>query len=294
MENPTVKTRTLTLGALALLISAASASTLQAQASTSALQAQKKVADIVQQAIARNEARTAKIDNYTIHQSAFGIEMTVRFERQDVDGKSVLVPVSTNSSMGQIPLDQAKEQAAYTDPWSTFAEWMSGATLEGESEIDGKSVWMIRMNEFPLDAFMVPEGDEAGSFEPQTALMFVDQEEYLLHRLELDGIIKSEGKERDMSMVTILSDYRGELGLLHPHSIKTEVAGLMDDEQAAEARENMAEMKKQLDAMDPNQRRMVEAALKGQMEQLESVLSGGNMTLEIVTTKLEVNTPAAG
>lgn len=280
-----MKTRKLSLGALALLISAASASAIQAQPTLSS---------IVQTAKEKNQARVAKVDNYTIHQSAFGIDFRVRYERQDVDGESVLVPVSSTSSMGEMPLDQAKEQAAYTDPWSTFAEWMSGATLEGESEVDGKSVWKIRMNEFPEDAFMVPEGDESGSFEPRTALMFIDQDEYLLHRLELDGVIKSDGEERDMSMVTVLSDYRGELGFLHPHSIKTEMAGLMDDEQAAEAREGLAQMKAQLDAMDETQRKIVEAALKGQMEQFESMLSGGSMTLEIVTTKLEVNTPAAG
>lgn len=276
--------RTLSFGAFALFVSAASVAHLEAQS----------VSDIVQEAMQRHEARTADIDNYTIHQSAFGIEMSVRFERQDVNGKSVLMPVSTTSSMGNIPLEQAKEQAAYTDPWSTFEEWMSGATLEGEREIDGQNMWLIRMNEFPKDAFMVPEGDASGSFEPQTALMFIDQDEYLMHRLELEGLIKSNGEEREMSMTTILSDYRGEHGLLHPHSIKTEMSGLMDDEQAAEAREAMAKMKEELDAMPAEQRALVEGMMKGQLDQLESMLGGGNMSMEIVTTKLEVNTPAVG
>lgn len=277
-----MKNRKLALGALAVFVSAASATALQAQS----------VPEIVNEAMDRHDARTANIDNYTIHQKAFNLDMKIRFERQDVDGRSVLMPVSTDASMGQMSLEQAREQTAYTDPWRTMQEWMEGASLEGEDELNGKKVWKIRMNEFPEDAFMIPEGDDAGSFEPKTALMFIDQDEYLLHRLELSGTITADGQEREAEMVTELSDYRGEQGLLHPHSIKVQMTGLMDDEQAAEAREGMAKMQEELAKMDPAQRAMVEGMLKDQMKQFEDMLSDGNLTMEIITTRLEVNTPA--
>ena len=47
-----------------------------------ALQAQQgvTVTEIVKEATDRNDARTEKINNYTIHQTAFGMDMKVRFE----------------------------------------------------------------------------------------------------------------------------------------------------------------------------------------------------------------------
>ena len=211
-----------------------------------------------------------------------------------MDGKSILVPVSTDASMGQMSLDQAREQSAYTDPWNTMQEWMQNASLDGEEDLDGIRVWKIRLDEFPEDAFMVPEGDETGSFEPTTARMFIDQDEYLMRRLEVDGVIKTDDGEREAHMVTTLSDYRGEEGLLHPHHIKVQMTGLMDDEQTAEARQAMAQMEEELEKMDETQRRMVEGMLRDRMKQFQDMLEGGDLTMEIITERLEVNTPAPG
>ena len=250
---------------------------------------------IVEEAIRRYDDRMEGIDNYTIHQSAMGTEMTMRFERRDVDGASVFVPVKSTSSMGEIPLEQAGEQAAYTNPWVAYREWIVAAEVEGETEVDGKDAWLIRMNEFPEEAFNVPGGDaNGGEFTPESALMTVDQEDYLVHRVEIRGVITSDGEQRETTMTITMSDYRGDMGMLHPHLMRLEMEGLLDDEQSRQAAEAMAQMEKELEEMDENQRRMVEQMMSAQLEQLRSMLQGGTMEFLVETNRIEVNTPAEG
>ncbi len=248
----------------------------------------------MREAMARQEARTDGIENYTVYQTAFGMESSIRFERRDVDGISMLVPVQGTSSMGDIPIEQAEEQAAYSDPWRSYEAWVSGAELAGTEAVDGRECWVIQLNEFPEQAFAVPGRDDGTGFEPESGRMFVDRDEYLVRRFEVHGTVHSEGNEREGSAVISLSDYRGERGLMHPHLMTVSLDGLMDEGQSEEARSALDEMEKRLENMSEQERAMVERMMSGQMEQLRRMLGGEGMEIRIETTRLEVNTPPGG
>lgn len=246
--------------------------------------------EIVERAKAKYDESTAGVDNYTVHQKAFGIETSMRFERREVDGESVLVPVETTSSMGSVPLDQAKEQSAYTDPWSDYEEWVDGATVDGSEEVEGEDSWILLLNDLPENLSVPTGGEGEGGFEPRSARLFVDKDEHVVRRVVVDGVMRSDGQERESTAVITLSDYRTVQSLVYPFVMRVQFEGMMDDAQAAETREALAEMEKQLEAMDEAQRRMVEQMMKAQMEQIRNMLGGGGMEIVIETTRLDVNT----
>jgi hypothetical protein len=95
-----------------------------------------------------------------------------------------------------------------------------------------------------------------------------------------------------MTAVTVLSDYRDVEGMLHPYLMQITATGLaagMSEEEAEEARKNLAEMEEKLEEMDASQRAMVERMMGGQMDNLRKMLESGQFEITVVTKKVRVN-----
>src|SRR5690606_20885325 len=54
--------------------------------------AQTSAAEMLEAALAHHEARTSGIENYTIVQNVMGIESTIYYERETVDGRTLFRP----------------------------------------------------------------------------------------------------------------------------------------------------------------------------------------------------------
>lgn len=261
------------LGAAAtLLVTAAPAGAQSAQ-------------EILETALDRYEARAEGIERYTVVQDAMGFETTVTFERAEVDGRTVFLPAG---QAGEGP--DAGGLAALQRLYPEMAE---KATVAGETDIEGETCWILVVDDpvgMDLDLPMGEAGGE-GEFVPESLSLAIDQGEYVVRRMEVEGEVRSEGEARPTKVRVELSDYRDVEGMLHPFRTRILVEGAvpgMSDEELAEARAGLEEMERQLEEMDESQRAMVERMMGPRMERLREMLAEGTMELEVVTKEVRV------
>jgi hypothetical protein len=227
------------------------------------------------------EQRMEGIENYTIVQETMGFETELTFLRTEVEGRTVFVPKGQEEAAGGI-----------SNFYRMYPKIAERAELKGRESVDGKQCHILAINDFSeLDLDQEMGMEEQGSFVPKTGLLYVS-DDHLVRKLELEGEITRDGRTSPMTAVTVLSDYRDVEGMLHPYLMHITASGLaagMSEEEAEEARKNLAEMEEKLEDMDPNQRAMVERMMGGQMENLRKMLESGQFEITVVTKEVRVN-----
>jgi hypothetical protein len=96
----------------------------------------------------------------------------------------------------------------------------------------------------------------------------------------MDGIASKGSESRDFYIENVNADYRVVPGsnMYMPYKRVMRMGGVMNEEQMAELKEaqkQIEEFDKELAAMPPDQRKMVEGMMGGQMEALRSMASTG-------------------
>jgi len=159
--------------------------------------------------------------------------------------------------------------------------------------VDGEQCHVVAINDFSeLDLNQEMTMGDQGDFVPKTGLLYVDTDDHLIRKMQMEGEITRDGQTSPMTAVTVLSDYRDVEGMLHPfllHITATGLAAGMSEEEAEEARKSLAEMEKNLEGMDDTQRAMVERMMGGQLEKLRKMLESGQFELTVVTKEVRVN-----
>lgn len=265
------------------LIRAALATSIFSAALVQPVAAQ-SVRDLVTNMLERQAERMGQVDNYTVVQEVQGIETTQYYEAREMDGHRVFV--ITGTWMNGNKMSGLEEETG--DPFSTYAEWMEHASVEGSEEIDGHDTWIVFTDD--LDAMsgqpMADQGMQQG-----TVRMYVDKDEYILRRTQFEGTMDDGSGPREVQMTADMSDYRNIDGVLHPFLVSGQVQGAMDADEAAEMQEQLKEMEQQLASLPEALRNQVES----QLEQMRSMATGGGMTFSVVTKEVKVNQgPPAG
>ena len=235
--------------------------------------------DVLQAAVERNDKRLKGIENFTVVQEVMGFEVTSYYEVRSVNGHSVAVAKD----------DSADEMAM---PYAHFSEMAEHAHLQGTETIDGRKCYAIRVDDlsrFDLD----PEvGEEASDFRPTRGTFYLDREEYLLRKMEIEGEADHEGETVPVTMQMVLTDYRKIDGLVHPFVTEMAVRGLtsgLSAEEMAEARESLAAMKEKMADMPEDQREMMTAMMGEQMGRLEEMVNTGEMKMTMQVKEVRVN-----
>lgn len=264
---------TRTCGALAFLVlSAASAGMAQDAGS------------ILQTALEKYEQRVAGIDDYTVTHTIMGQEVTSYLRKEMVNGHPVFVPPEE---------DDANSQRQW-DPYKAFPQLAARADVVGTETIDGVRAYALRVDDFEGLDIGVP-ANVHGDFRPRSLTLWIDTDEHLLRRMDLEGDVVAKGEEGPLEMTARMLDYRTVEGMPHPFRTTIQVQGLMaagggSDEEAAQAREQLAELDRQMAQMPASQREMMEKMMGSQLEQLRTMVQSGALEMELVVTDLLVNT----
>lgn len=238
---------------------------------------------ILQTALARYEERVQGIDDYTVTFSFMGQDVSTYLEKQMVDGHPVFLPV-----------DEDAESMNSWNPYRTFPQIAERARHVGTETIDGVQAHGLRIDDFEgLDIGMPPQVQ--GEFRPRSLTVWIDTGEYLVRKMDMEGVVVADGQERPMSMTAIMRDYRTVEGMPHPFRTAIRVEGAMaasgaSEEELAEAREQLAELDRQMAEMPETQRQMMERMMGSQLEQLRKMVQSGAFEMELVVTDLRVNT----
>ncbi len=170
-----------------------------------------------------------------------------------------------------------------------MADFARRARLVGQETVDGRSAYHLVADD--LKRTQTADGQE---FTLQTVNMWIDAQEYVPLRTKIDGIAKSGGESRPITIEKFDSDYRTVSGsrMYEPYRQVMRMSGVMDAEQQAqmaEAQQKMAEMEQQLQQMPPAQRQMVMNQMGPQMAMMKQMGSGGGFETVTEVHQITVN-----
>jgi len=241
-------------------------------------------AEILDTAMERYRDQVAGIDNYRLTQTAMGFETTSTLEKTTIDGFPVFRPVSSSD-----------EEMEFESPYAMLPQLIERGTLEGTEEVDGRRAWNLLFDVEGIDFVPVDPGEAGEEVRIRTLRLWIDEDDYLVRKMHMEGDVVEDGETRPVDITAILTDYRQVDGMWHPFRTEMTARGLvggtggMSEEEAAETRAQLEEMKEQLESMPTAQREQIEKMMGPQMEQLEKMLASGEFTVTITVRSLETN-----
>jgi hypothetical protein len=248
---------------------------------------------ILSTALTQHEARMRGIENYTLVQEVMGIETTVYFEREMVDGRPMYRSRVVSAGGQGVPVG-----GGWESPYEGFAEFASRARYQGTETVDGHRTHALVVEDFRgLPGAPMPE--DAQDFDIRQATLYLDASNHVLRRMVMEGTATVEGRARPITMQARFEDYREVDGLLHPFRTVMTTAGLAAPDVSAadmaEARRSLAQLERQMEGMPAAQREMMERMIRPQMKQLENLLAGEGLEFAIEVREVRVNAgpPAA-
>jgi hypothetical protein len=272
------KTTILTLSALAIPLAVTPAPAQSAGA-------------LLDRAFQAYEQRMSGVENYTVTQRVMGIESTMRFEREMVDGRPTYRVASASAAGQTIPADG---EGNLDDAYASFRMLRDRARLDGRETIDGASTHVLRVDDFSGVAGFAPSPAE-GEFTVESGRLFVDDEQHLLRGMTLEGVAVVDGQRHPVTMEMRMHDFREVGGMLHPFRTVIRTSGLAPTasaEEMAQARASMEELQQQMRSMPAAQREMMERMVRPQIEQFERMLEGEAVEVQIEVVDVRVNEAA--
>jgi hypothetical protein len=241
--------------------------------------------EVLQTALDAHQSRTEGIENYTVVQSVMGFETTTYFERQTVDGRSLLMPASRSGSDAGHRVPE--------NPYRMYAVLADRAQLTGTEAVDGEETHVIEVTDLEGTPLQEMAGEEPAGFELESVRLWIDTDQHVTRKMVFEGTSSAAGGETGQARFTVfLEDYREQEGLLYPFRARVETAGLgggMSEEERSQMRESMEKMRQQMENMSAQQRKMMERVMGGQLEKMEEMVTSGALDFTVEVKELRVN-----
>ncbi|MEM8556724.1 MAG: hypothetical protein AAGG50_02665 [Bacteroidota bacterium] len=248
--------------------------------------AQPSGADLIQTTIDRYAQRMANVENYAVTQtmSMMNMTMTTYYER-DPDG-GPLAYTTTTYVNGQANTAGASEA---DDPYAVLACMKENAAYAGTETIDGEDTFVVRIDDMGDCADEMGMTGEAGmqDGEIESGTMYIDRNDYVLRRMEMEGSMNAEGRSADFGMTMTMSDYRTTDGLLHPWLTEMTMTGLdaLMGGEGEDLEGQLKELRDQMEELPESMRGMIE----DQIKMLEDSMTGDGMTMTMTVSEVTVN-----
>lgn len=249
------------------------------------------VQDVIDGMYAAYERQSQGIDDYTLVQTAMGIETASYFEKEMVGGRPIFRLRSSGTN--GVTFGLGGEDTGQGDVYLFGPQVVEHGRYAGREQIDGNAVHVIAVDDASrLDFAQPPSGDEM-EFTAKSFRLFIDVEASVPRRMEFVGDARTPDGAEELTIRVDLTDIRDVSGMLIPHRTVVQIdgiQGMIDPEMQAQ----LAEMERQLAALPADQRQMMERMLGPQMEQIRAMMggaaSGGGMNIEVTVSEVRVNT----
>lgn len=248
---------------------------------------------VLEAAAERYEQRMQGIENFTLVQDVMGMETTLHFEKETIEGRPAFVVRSGRVAGQTITFD---DDAGSNDPYRYFSQFTDRAKHGGTEVVDGRSTHRIVIDDFAGLDFNPPgpAGAEGGTFEPRLMALNLDAQDQLLRRMEVEGDVHAEGRTSPVRIAVSFEDYRTTDGLLYHWKSTMTSEGLaaevgMSPAEQENAQKQLAELEKQMESMPPAQREMMERMMGSQLESLRGMIESGRIEVTTQVTAIRVN-----
>lgn len=250
--------------------------------------AAQSVEDVVQGMYEAYERQAEGVDNYSIVQSMMGMEATSYYQKEMVDGRPVFRMIE--SDMEGLSFSLGDDDAGVGDIFLWGDELIEHGRYAGREQIGPSSVHVLAVDDLAQLDIVQPSTPDDMQFEPRTARIYVDESLMVPRRMEFTGDARTDSGPQEVTVQVDLENYLPIEGLLIPYRTVIQIDGLgaaIDPEMRAQ----LEEMERELEALPPDQRAMMERMLGPQMEQIRQMMDGGgdSMTMEVTVLDVAVN-----
>lgn len=238
------------------------------------------------------QQRMQGIENYTLVQDVMGMESILYFEKEVVDGLPFFQVRAVRVGGSDMPIDDDQTLA---NPYRTFRDFADRARLDGTEAVDGRQAHRIIVEDFTgLDFSPSPAGERDGSFTPNRIVMYIDTDDHLVRRMDMEGEMTTPRGTAPVSTTARFEDYRTTDGLLHHWRTTMVTEGVMEAAGMSgadrdKARQQLAELEQQMASMPAAQREMMERMMAGQLERLREMVQSGSLEVITRVTSIRVN-----
>ena len=249
--------------------------------------------EVLREALGRYASEMTDVRDYTITQEVMGMTVTTYAERADgaapLDYTYYVVTPS-----GLQGTDDADNPAAH-NPYLMLDRIAEEARYVGTEAVGGTQAHVVAVDDFGDLAreFGTVPAQADGEFDIETATFYIGTNDYRIHRMTMDGTVTRDGQASPVQIDTRLADYRTVDGFTTPFRMAMTMQGMdgqMSESERAEARQQLDQLRTQMEQMPAEQRRMMEGMMGSQLERLEQMLGGGGFEMEMVVTDVQVNT----
>lgn len=250
--------------------------------------AAQSAADVLDRSLAAYEAMMRDVADYTLTQEVMGIETTMYFERRG-DGGPFDFATFMMTPEGWQEVGDEDAAMPMQNP-AMLARMKAQARLVGTESVDGKAAHVVAVDDFGAIARefnTMPDVGE-GEFDIETATFYFGTDDGLLYQLTMAGTMAQEGNSSPVEVDIAYADYRTVSGLRYPFQTTMTMRGLMGN-LSPEQRQELEEARRQMEQLPPAQRQMMERMMGDQLRQLEQMMAGEDMQVQVVVKSLEVN-----
>lgn len=169
---------------------------------------------------------------------------------------------------------------------------IENSTYEGTEDVNGREAYVLFIEDVSAlydDVVTAPEGQEQQQAQPQSGRMYIDTENYVPVRMSFD--IDYDGEYTGTADI-VMSDIRNVDGMMVPFVMEMNIDGIsgsMDPEDMAEAQQSMRDLEEQMENASGLQKRILERAVRPQMERLQQILEEGSMTMRTIVEDVQTN-----
>jgi hypothetical protein len=243
------------------------------------------VAEIVEGMYASAERQAEGIDDYTLVQTALGVEMSSFFRKDFFEGRPVFRLVEATNQGFSFSLGE--EGAGVGDVFLYGPELAEHGRYAGHEEIGGSAVHVIAVDDLSLLDIAQPTAPGDMEFRPRTARLYIDDRMMIPRRMEFVGDAVTPAGPQEITVRVDMQSFLPVNSLYVPFRTVVQIEGL-EDVMGPETMAQLAEIQAQLDALPPDQREMMLAILGPQIEMLRQMMSGGGDALTVVITIKDV------
>ncbi len=244
---------------------------------------------VLERAMAVHESAMEGVENYTLTHEMMGVSSTLYFEREEADGPPVFrTYLVTDGELQALDEDDRAPGASFS--YETYRRFVDEARYAGTETVAGEEV-----HAFVVDDLGAMASSDLGSAEDadlDQGTFYFAADDYRARRIVMEGSAEMDGRRTPIVMTATLSDYRTVDGMTHPFRTAIAVEGMdtqVSEEDRAEARRQLEQLKQQMEEMPSEQRAMMERMMGGQIDNLEQMLAGEGFEMELVVTDLRVN-----
>jgi hypothetical protein len=243
--------------------------------------------EIVDRMLDEYARRAEGVEDYTLVQEVMGFETVSYYEKEMVDGRPVF-RLHSGSAAG-VDMPDAGQAGGLDDIFAVGGELADRAEYEGVERVDDYDLHVLRIDDFSGLDFgrnVTPDSE----FTPRSGVLYLDVDTYAPRRLVFQGDMRNAQGTHTVTTTVGIGDYREVEGMLIAYSTSVRIDGLAQAIDP-ETREQFEQMQRELEALPPEQRAMVESMMSGQLEQFRAMMSGEDapMTVQILVREVRVN-----